>query len=166
EQEPGRTGIAVPRLADRARVEQPAVAAERDLRPGRRVAAPELAGVDRHGERNVAVPDEDDRRRRLLECRGGRLVGEDVLPDRVAGAGVEELRAVGLGEWLEPVEERFRPPSDGAARPQRRGGCVRREVLDVDVTAHAEVVISRQTYGGALLDDPAALVRPRPVPDG
>src|SRR2546429_9319271 len=74
EQEPGGAGVAVAGLADRARVQQPAVVPERDLGPGRRVTAPELAVVDRHRQRNVAVADEHQRRRGLFERTGGRLV--------------------------------------------------------------------------------------------
>ena len=85
--------VPVTRLADRAGVEKPALAGEVDLaslpRPERKI---ELLGAE--AERDVAVPDEHERLLGRLEREERDLGREHVLPDRVTGARVVELRAV------------------------------------------------------------------------
>ena len=136
EEQPGRPWVAVPRLADRARVEEPAVCCElepRALRCGRERARREL-----EEERDVAVPHEDER----LRSRGHAGVrdtgGEDVLPDGVARTRVEQADAFPLALWPELLEERAsfgfeclrRPRRSWPLRPARRsrgrGGPARR----------------------------------------
>ena len=58
-------------------------------------------------ERDVAVADEHDRRRRQLERRARRLLREDVLPDVITSARMEELNVVALGDGLETPQERL-----------------------------------------------------------
>ena len=73
EQEIRRARVAVPRLTDRARIEERPDAAELELRAVRRDAACELvAGLD-DLQRDVAVPDEHERRVGELERRQARL---------------------------------------------------------------------------------------------
>src|SRR5512132_1406441 len=90
EQEPGGAPIAVARLADRARVEEPS-AGELELGSGRGDAANDRFAVECERQRHVAVADENQRCFGQLERRAGRLFGEDVFPDRVARARVEDL---------------------------------------------------------------------------
>src|SRR5205823_5188099 len=62
EKKPGGTRVAVARLADRAGIQEPARVAELPFRPEGRVISRELAVGERDRERDVAVPDKDDRR--------------------------------------------------------------------------------------------------------
>src|SRR5579862_88248 len=90
-QQPGRVGVAVPRLTHRAGVEQKAVLAERELRVRRREAAHDAGPVTGKRKRDMAVADENERRRGEAETLVRHLVAEHVLPDRVARARVEQL---------------------------------------------------------------------------
>src|ERR1700675_4104343 len=100
EQQPGRARIAVTGLADGAGIEQPP-AVQRDLgAPGCRPAA-DAAVVRGDRQRDVAMPDEDERRVRELERRVRRLLCQHVLPDRVARARVEQVDAIDLTERLQ-----------------------------------------------------------------
>jgi hypothetical protein len=52
----------------------------------------------------MAVADQNEARRRKLERRQRRLARQDVLPDRIARAGVKEIDALLGGlrlEWTE-----------------------------------------------------------------
>src|SRR5437879_6410830 len=89
--EPCRAGISVARLADRARVEDPAALDEVDLGALRREPAGELVRDQADRKREVAVPDEDDRRLGHFERVAGGLLGDHVFPDRVPRARVVEL---------------------------------------------------------------------------
>ena len=53
------------------------------------------------------MADEHDRRRRQLERRARRLLREDVLPDVITSARMEELNVVALGDGLETPQERL-----------------------------------------------------------
>ena len=64
--------------------------------------------------------------------------------------------------------ERFEVSGARSSRtrgPAGAGGGVVREVLEVEAPEHPEIVVSYQAQVGAILDERAALVRPRPVPD-
>ena len=88
--------VAVARLADRARVEEPAAGLQVDLGAARRVAADRPAAVDDR-ERDVAVADDRDLGAGVGDRVARRFPGEDVLPDRVARAAVVETDALALG---------------------------------------------------------------------
>src|SRR5436190_10161642 len=77
--EPGGTWIAVARLPDGPRIDEPAT---RELDAGTTVLDParHIVAIDRQRECNMAVPDEDQRRTRQLERRAGGLLAEHVLP--------------------------------------------------------------------------------------
>lgn len=88
--QPGRPRVAVSGLADRAGIEQMPGAAELHGRPG----WSNVALCSRlEPESNVAVADENQRLARGEEAPVGGLGAEHVVPDGVAGAGVEELRS-------------------------------------------------------------------------
>src|SRR5439155_1091126 len=96
EDEVRRPRVAVTRLPDRAGVQHPAQVGE--LRLGARERGPERELALRgERERNMAVADEDERCARQLERLDHALTAEDVVPDGVAGAAVEELCPVDLG---------------------------------------------------------------------
>ena len=84
--------VPVTRLADRARVEKPALASQVDLGPFLAEGERELLGAE--AKRDVAVPDEHERLLGRLEREERDLGREHVLPDRVTRARVVELRAV------------------------------------------------------------------------
>ena len=141
ELEPGRPRVAVPRLADRARVEEPARLGEVDLRAVRREVArrgpvPIRPRARRGcGRRGRAAPPS-------ISSASRAVLGEHVLPDRVARAGVVELGAVALACGLEALEDRR-----GARRGARSASSARRrrrrcELLEVDRAEHAEVVVA------------------------
>ena len=119
EEEVGRAGVAVPRLPDRSGIEEGARAAQLDFRAGRGEAAFELVARLHDAQRDVAVPDEDERRVRELERRQGAFVAEDVLPDRVARRAVVERDSVCGSGRLQPVEELLRLRLEHIARPAR-----------------------------------------------
>ena len=91
---------------------------------------------------------------------------EDVLPDRVARARVEEADAFALAARLERLEVRARPPARGP-RPSsaRADGRVGREDLEVEPPEDGEVVVSYQADVRPLGHDGAAAVRARAVAD-
>jgi voltage-gated potassium channel len=166
EHEPGRSRIAVSRLANRARVEEPTRLVEVDLEPfARETACDAGLALLPECERDVAVPDEDERRRRHTQAQPRNLCAQDVVPDRVARAAVEELRTVRLGARLESLEEGPCVVSEHALRPARRCCSIAREVRQAERAGDDEVVIAGQAQVGPCLDERAALVRPGPVAD-
>ena len=84
--------VPVTRLADRAGVEQPALAGEVDL--GAFLAQGERQLLGAEAERDVTVPDEHERLLGRLEREERDLGREHVLPDRITWARVVELRAL------------------------------------------------------------------------
>jgi voltage-gated potassium channel len=111
----------------------------------------------------MTVPDENERRRRHPQAEPSDLRAQDVVPDRVARAAVEELRAVLLGTRFEPLEERARFVCQHALRPARRCRGVAGEVRDPERSADDEVVVAGEAQASPLLHERAALVRPGPV---
>ena len=117
-------------------------------------------------QRDVAVPDEHERRARELERGQGGLVAEDVLPDRVARRAVVQRDAVRGSLRLRAGREAPSTAASSTSRVQSgrdRGVAV--ELLEVDRPAHREVVVAGEADVGPLRDRGAALVRPRPVAD-
>ena len=100
--------IAVARLPDRAGIEQPLTRSEVEHGALACEPAVERAVVERHLQRDVAVPDEREWKVAEHDRGDRRLVGEDVLPDGVARAPVIEADAVALALGLERVEIRAR----------------------------------------------------------
>ena len=92
EKEPRGAGVSIARLADRAGIEKPAFAGQVDLSALLTKRQRELLRAE--AKRDVAVPDEDERLLGRLERQERDLGRKHVLPDRVARARVEELRAV------------------------------------------------------------------------
>ena len=101
EVEPCGAGVAVARLADRTRIEEPAAAELRARAVGSEPAAKRVVDqADR--QRNVAVADEDDGIRRLDERRVRGFRAQHVVPHRIERARVEELAPVHARARLEP----------------------------------------------------------------
>src|SRR5262249_39191723 len=90
---------------------------------------------------------------------------QDVLPDRVAGAAVEQR------DILRNSLRRQRPQPllvtvlEDAARPPSRDRCIAAELLEVEPAGHGEVVVSAKAHGCMFPDERAALVRPGAVAD-
>src|SRR5262249_51275363 len=165
EEQPRRMRVSVPRLADRARVQEQPPVVDLALDALRRVLGQDFAIGELGDDGNVAVPDEDDRR---LGVREGGLDGlgvEYVLPDRVPRASVVELDVADRRTRLEPREEGLRFLVEDSLRPLDRAAGLRVELIDVDVAEDDEVVVADETQVDALADELAALVGPRPVAD-
>src|SRR5436190_24021183 len=105
ELEPRCVRVAVARLPDRAGIEQPA-AVELHLGSRRSETAAQLPVVETDPQRDVAVPDEHERRVCREQARVRRLRTQHVLPDRVARARVEQLDVTDDCARLELAEER------------------------------------------------------------
>ena len=125
-----------------------------------------VATVDRQRERDVAVADEHERRRRQLERRLRRLLAQNVLPHRVARARVEQLRARRLAVRREAAQECLRLVRQDAVRPQCRGCGLFVEVAHRQLAERDEIVIADEADARAAAHDVTALVRLRSVPDG
>ena len=164
EQQPGRSGIAVARLADGAGIEQPAPV-ELQVGPAGSKTAGDAAVRGGDGERDMAVSDENDRRCREVEGRLRRLLGQDVLPDGIARARVEEVDAVGCAGGLKALQKRARALRELPCRPDCRRRRLVVEVADADLAERDEVVVADEADVAPLPHDVAALVRQRPVAD-
>ena len=124
EQQPCRPRIAVPRLTDRAGIEQPSPL-ELHLGLGRCETACDLLAVERQRERDMAVADEHERGVGELERCAGGLFCQHVFPDRIARACMEEIDAVDGSGRLEPLQESARFLGQDTRRP----GCRRRSFV-------------------------------------
>ena len=113
----------------------------------------------------MTVADEHDGIGTERERHRRGVVGEDVLPHRVAGAAVVEGDAVPLAHGLEPVEIGPSGGREDALRPACGHGGVAAELGQVERPPHGEIVIPAQADLRTRLDERAALVRPRPVAD-
>jgi len=135
ELQPGGARIAVARLADAARVEQPFATLEVEqgavacLGPARLVPAPGGA-VEEKGD--VGVADQADWPRARIHAGVGLLAGEHVLPDRVAGGSVEEGDLLALALRLELAQVGERLLLDVGQGPLDRGRGGLRERGDVE----------------------------------
>jgi STE24 endopeptidase len=111
----------------------------------------------------VAVPDEEDAslRGRKRGERGKR--SEDVLPDRVPGACVVQRHVVLHRLRLEGLEEPAWLVLQNGRSPAGTCGRVHSEVVEVEPTEDAEVVVSYQADIGAFRDERAAAIRTRSV---
>ncbi len=156
--------IAVARLPDGARIEEPSLVAEVHLGSGGREAARDRAAREREGEGDVAVADED----RLLaghpERRRRDPRREDVLPDGVTRASVVEADAPADGGRRGRLEERLRVLVEDGGRPASARGSVVRELVEIESAEDAEVVVPDETDVRVPSDEAAALVGARPVP--
>src|SRR5262249_42213102 len=113
----GRPRITVARLADRARVEQPAALAQLELAAALGQTAGQLVSAELEGDRHVAVTDQYERCGRVGQRLTDDVLAEHVLPNRVARARVEELDAGPFGLRLERLEELARLGVKDVGRP-------------------------------------------------
>ena len=67
--------------------------------------ARQLVAIERHGKRDVAVSDKDERRLGQLKRRERSLSAKHVFPDGIARTPVKELRLVETSLGLEAFEE-------------------------------------------------------------
>jgi hypothetical protein len=113
----------------------------------------------------VAVPDEHERRHRQLERRQRRLLADHVLPDRIARARVEELRAIDLRLRLEALEVVAVLVEEHGPRPRRDSRRVGAELVEVEAPEHPEIVVADEAEPCPLADDLDDLVGARAVAD-
>ena len=131
------------------------------------IATPPLRVVAVPGdrERDMAVADQHERRGRRLQAELRDVVAQDVLPDRVARAGVEELDAVAHGRRRQRLEPGALLGAEHGARPARRDPGVAGEVGEVDRAEHRRGRGCRRARASPGRGRAAALVRLRPVAD-
>ena len=144
--------------------------AEIEPQPVLRLPAAGLAGAAVLGEAgeeegDVRVADQRQPLRLDLHAGVGLLDREHVLPDGVAGGGVEEADPLALQGRVELAQELERRLADLLPGPldRLRGGL--REGVDVELAEHGEVVVADQAGVAALPDQLGAGVRVGPVAD-
>ena len=120
--------------------------------PSGATAPLEVAVRERDRERDVAVADEHERRDGHLERGQGRLLADHVLPDRVARARVEELGAIDLRLRFESLEEGAVLVEQHRPRPPHDRSRVRAELLQVEPSEDAQVVVADEAQLRALAD--------------
>jgi hypothetical protein len=157
--------IAVARLPDRAGVQQPATRVELDDRFVRSDPSSEHVAFQADCKRHVAVSNEDKASGCRLERPPGRLLAENVLPNRISGAGVEQRDAVTAAARPELGEELPRVWLEHFLRPPCRRSRLPGEVVDRKRAEHDEVVVAREAHVRTSRDRAAALVGLRPVSD-
>ena len=104
----------------------------------------------------MGVADQPDPLLLRVQPRFGLVDREHVLPDRVAGGGVEEADAGPRRRRLEPAQELDGGGADVLPRPLDRGRRGLREGGDVEVAEHRQVVVAGEADGAALLDQVGA----------
>src|SRR4051794_38803685 len=165
EQQIGRARVAVARLAHGAGVEDPLAVADVGPRAvGAGGAGDALAAPD-EGQRDVRVPDQADAVALGLQAQLGLQRAQDVLPDGVARAGVEEpdLPLLVLGrQRAQRLEVAL---ADRLARPARRGGRTGRELLQRERARDREVVVAGEHDVAARERELDAQIRLRAVAD-
>ena len=164
EQQPGRAGVAVSGLADGAGIEEPA-ALQLDLGSARRETAEYLPAVERDRKGDMAVTHEHERGIGELQRRARGLLRQDVLPNRISRAGVEEVDPLGLSGGPEALEKGARVLRQHLRRPEGRGGRFVVEVADRELTEDDEVVVADEAAIGSALHRVAALVGQGAVPN-
>jgi hypothetical protein len=124
--------------------------------------------VEQQSNRDMAVADEDKRRVRQLQGLERNVLREDVVPNRVAWASMEELDALDFGARREALEELTRLLGQLLCRPNRGRGRLGVELLDVDLgrAQGDEIVVADQDEICPIAHERAALVRPGPVAHG
>ena len=118
--------------------------------------------------RDVAVADEHERRMGQRQGLERDLFREDIVPDWIAWAPVEELDALDLGAGPEAFEKLTRLLRQLLRRPNRGRGRLGVELLDVDPSRaqRDEIVVADQNETRPLSHERAALIRAGAVADG
>ncbi len=156
--------VTVPRLPDRAGVDQPPVRrGEVELGRVRGKTPTERFGLEGDGKRDVAVPDEDERLVGRSERAGRRLGGEHILPDGVARARVVEADAVARRRRLEGLEELAMTGLEHRGCPAGALRRVRLELREFELPEDRKIVVSDEAQIGPLTHEGAAGVRLRSV---
>ena len=136
---------------------------EAELRPPGGDSAVEGGAAEPERQRDVTVPDEHEPLCRVRERRERDLRRQDVLPDGIARAAVEEAELPVGGMGFERLEERARAVFQVLLRPAGACGRVGRELLDVEPAEHREIVVSDQRERRVLGHERAARIRVGPV---
>ena len=141
EEEPGRPAVAVPRLARAAGIEQPLARRTRRARcppgPGSRTTCP--VPLPWNQSATWEWPDRAHAGLHDLHALAGLPLGEHVLPDRVARAGVEQADLAAVGGGRQPGEELERLRGDVLPGPPRglRGVVEKSEMSIAPVTTRS-----------------------------
>jgi hypothetical protein len=113
----------------------------------------------------MAVSDEDDTRFRSPQRIERTFHGQNVVPNGVGGAPVEEFRALSFRLRGQALEVRARLLAQHGSRPACTEGGVERELVEVDRTEDPEIMVSGEPDSSPFRGEPAAGVRARPVAD-
>ena len=170
ELQPGGARVAVTRLTDAAGIDQPSAGLEVEKGVVARLGATYLPAQllvwrPHEEQRDVRMPDQGDPRPLHVEAAVRLLDGEDVLPDRVAGGGVEEGDALALSAGLQLPQHGQGLCGDVRARPLDGFGRRLREGGDVECAEDREVVVADQAERAALERQLGALVGFGPIAD-
>ena len=166
ELEPRRPRVAVARLADRARVQEPAAA--RRARPRSRRARARRSRSPSASESASATwlcPTSTSGATVSSSASQRGLLGDHVLPDRVARACVEELGALGLRLGREALEEGAVLVQQHRPRPASGRSRVGAELVQVEPPEDAQVVVADEAERARSRMSVDHLVRARPVAD-
>ena len=159
------TRVSVSRLSDGAGVEEPALGGvEVELRVAGGEAAVDRPALEREGEGEVTVADEDDPVGGGGERGRGRVGRKHVLPDRISRARVVEADGLARRRRRERSQVRARVLVEDGGGPARAHGGVARELVEAEHSEHAEIVVSDQRDVRPFGDEAATAVRARPVP--
>src|SRR4051812_46696002 len=165
EQEVRRAGVAVARLADRARIEDPLALAHIGARAVRAGGAGDALAPAHEGQGDVRVADQADAVALGVEAQLGLQGAQDVLPDGVARAGMEEadllLEVLGR-QRAQRLEVAL---ADRLARPARRGGRTGGELLERERAGDGQVVVAGEHDVAAAERELDAQIRLRAVAD-
>src|SRR5947208_7100508 len=165
EQQPRRARIAIARLADAARVDQPFAGGEIESRAvAPRLAGRELALAARERQRHVRMADEAKAMALLVQAQLGQQRREHVLPNGVARAGVVEADDALLRLRAQRLQEGEVFGRDHLSGPLRRQAGATRELAQGDLAGDGEVVVTGQAHGGVLARELHTHVRVRAIP--
>src|SRR3954454_25343674 len=157
--------IAVARLAHGARIEDPLALAHIGARAVRAGGAGDALAPAHEGQGDVRVADQADAVALGVEAQLGLQGAQDVLPDGVAGAGVEEpdllLEVLGR-QRAQRLEVAL---ADRLARPARRGGRTWGELLERERAGDGQVVVAGEQHVAAAERELDAQIRLRAVAD-
>ena len=148
EQHPGRPRIAVARLADAARIEQPLAGGDVELGVGAPQLARHRAGlVAIERQRDVRVADQAHAMRLCIQAELGEQARQHVLPHRVTRARVIQADVELLRGWPQRRQILEVLGFDDVSRPARRMTRGGREIVERQLSGDRQIVVAGEADG-------------------